>query len=173
MTPSVVLDAAIPADAPTFARLNREAFAGLAGRAWSARDFEEILNNANVLAVLARLEASGEIQVDAVGYALLRRAADEAELLSIAVVPSLSRHGIGRSLVLEAARLIEAAGVRRLFLEVAENNEAAIGFYSALGFRQDGRRPNYYPATQPDGGATSQTVAAILMSAPLPLHSDS
>jgi ribosomal protein S18 acetylase RimI-like enzyme len=41
-----------------------------------------------------------------------------------------------------------AAGAKKLFLEVAASNEAAVGLYGALGFTAVGRRLNYYS----DGG---------------------
>ena len=45
-----------------------------------------------------------------------------------------------------------ASGVRAVFLEVDEQNQPAIRLYARAGFREVGRRPNYYPA---DGGTAA------------------
>lgn len=78
------------------------------------------------------------------GLALARVAADEAELLTLAVHPGARRQGLGRTL-LDAA-LGEAArrGAAAMFLEVAERNAPARALYAAAGFRPVGRRPGYY-----------------------------
>ena len=67
-----------------------------------------------------------------------------AEVLDLRVLPSWRRQGYGRQL-LEAA-LQALAPVRRVDLEVRALNEAALGLYRDLGFRETGRRPQYYAA---------------------------
>jgi ribosomal-protein-alanine N-acetyltransferase len=79
------------------------------------------------------------------GLLLLGLAADEAEILTLAVLPASRRRGVARALVTAAASLAEAAGARRLFLEVAEGNAAARALYAGLGFVPVGRRRRYYP----------------------------
>ena len=41
-------------------------------------------------------------------------------------------------------RTLAAGGTRRVFLEVAANNAAALALYSRKGFVPCGRRPGYY-----------------------------
>ena len=48
--------------------------------------------------------------------------------------------GAGRHLLAAAIGAMLAAGVRRLFLEVAVDNAPAIGLYRAFGFTDEGRR---------------------------------
>ncbi len=73
-------------------------------------------------------------------------------MISIAVRPRLRQLGIGgvllRGLAAEAARL----GAGSMFLEVAEGNLAAQALYHACGFKQVGRRKDYYdkPRNSPD-----------------------
>jgi len=75
------------------------------------------------------------------GFIVIRPvAADEYEVLNLAVDPSMRRRGVAR-------RLLEDALAQRhgaWFLEVRESNSGAIGFYAALGFQRAGRRADYY-----------------------------
>ncbi len=74
------------------------------------------------------------------GFVLVRQAGDEAELLTIAVLPQARRHGIARSLL--AAVLSRVPGP--VFLEVAADNMAALAVYADAGFKPCGRRRDYY-----------------------------
>jgi ribosomal-protein-alanine N-acetyltransferase len=78
------------------------------------------------------------------GFASGRVAADEAEVLNLAVREDCRRQGEGRALVEELLRRFAKSGVSRVFLEVRESNRGAIGFYERMGFRQSGRREDYY-----------------------------
>ena len=85
---------------------------------------------------------------DAAGFVLVRVAADEAEILTLAVLPERQRHGLA-SLLMEAAnRKAALLGAAAMFLEVAESNDAARALYARLGYEQVGLRRRYYP----DGG---------------------
>jgi len=78
------------------------------------------------------------------GFILVRPAADEAEILAIGVLSGLRRRGLGRDLLAAATARLAAEGVRRLLLEVAEDNIAARRLYQRAGFAPVGRRPGYY-----------------------------
>jgi ribosomal-protein-alanine N-acetyltransferase len=78
------------------------------------------------------------------GFVLGRLVADEAEVLNLAVREECRREGEGRALVEELLRRFAESGVSRVFLEVRESNRGAIGFYEGMGFRQSGRREDYY-----------------------------
>ncbi|KAB2941595.1 MAG: ribosomal protein S18-alanine N-acetyltransferase [Hyphomicrobium sp.] len=78
------------------------------------------------------------------GFVIGRIAADEAEILSIGVAPEWQRRGIARQMVEGLARAARRAEVRRLFLEVASDNDPAIALYKSLGFKTAGRRKAYY-----------------------------
>ncbi len=80
-----------------------------------------------------------------VGFVMSRKAADEAEILSIVVAPSHRSDGLGA--VLLAAHLARLAeeGVAHVFLEVEEGNESAERLYRHFDFREVGRRKGYYP----------------------------
>jgi ribosomal-protein-alanine acetyltransferase len=89
------------------------------------------------------------------GFLIGRSAADEFEILNMAVAPAHRRSGIGARLVKEALAWLRTARVRRVYLEVRASNEAAISLYSRIGFRPCGRRARYY---------TSPVEDAILLS---------
>ncbi len=79
------------------------------------------------------------------GLILLRTAADEAEILTLAVHPEARRRGVGHALLTSGLALSDAAAV---FLEVAAANLPALALYYAAGFSQCGLRRQYYA----DGG---------------------
>ena len=112
--------------------LHRAAFAGV-GRGWSADE-------------IARLAAQGALIADDAGggFALIAVAADEAELLTIAVAPSARRAGVGAALLSKAIAEAAKAEAGRMFLEVAADNAPALALYRRAGFRDVGRRPRYY-----------------------------
>ncbi len=80
------------------------------------------------------------------GLLLLRVVADEAEILTIGVIHT--RRGIGRVLMEAGLAHARAKGATIMHLEVAANNEAALGLYNTLDFKPAGRRRAYYPDGQ-------------------------
>jgi [ribosomal protein S18]-alanine N-acetyltransferase len=78
------------------------------------------------------------------GMLMGRIAADEAEVLTLAVVPTARRQGIGAALLQEAMAVAAQRGGAVVFLEVATNNLAALALYRRAGFAEVGRRRRYY-----------------------------
>lgn len=118
-----------PEDAHALAALHAEAF----DAPWSETAFSDLLAAPGVA-----------VEVDADGFILTQTAADEAEILTLAVRPSARRRGLGRRLVEAAVARARLDGVERLFLEVAVGNAPARALYAACGFDEVGRRPGYY-----------------------------
>jgi ribosomal-protein-alanine N-acetyltransferase len=87
-----------------------------------------------------------------IGFAISRKAADEAEILSVVVSRSRRGEGLGRALLHAHIGQLAAHGVAQVFLEVEDGNVPAERLYRHLGFREVGRRSNYYP--KPDGSRT-------------------
>ena len=138
MAVDLVLSPLDALDLDRAAALHGESFVPLGERAWTRQDLAELLASPGVTGLL--LQAAGR---DA-GIALYRVAADESELLTIAVRPTERRRGLGRRLltvVIEGAR---KAGARTLFLEVGADNPPARALYETMGFRLIGRRAAYY-----------------------------
>lgn len=80
----------------------------------------------------------------AAGFALGRIIADEVELLTIAVHPTAQCSGQGRALLTAIETTAIAKGGETLFLEVAEDNAAAIRLYTRARYVPNGRRKGYY-----------------------------
>jgi ribosomal-protein-alanine N-acetyltransferase len=78
------------------------------------------------------------------GLVVFRIIADEAEILNLAVEPRRRRQGIASRLIEDAFATCKAAGVKTIFLEVRESNEAARNLYARIGFTENTRRPKYY-----------------------------
>ena len=78
------------------------------------------------------------------GYVVALDAADEGEILNLAVAPAGRRHGLGRALVQDILDTLAERGVRHVFLEVRESNAPARALYAAHGFKEVGRRKQYY-----------------------------
>lgn len=135
------------------------ALAGLHARAfdtpWSA-------------AALAQLIAQpGAVLVaEPEGFILLRVVADEAEVLTLAVSPEARRQGLGRRLVEAGVAGVKAEGAGRIFLEVADDNAAALTLYARCGFEPAGRRKGYY--VRPDGSRRDALLLALNLPQRLP-----
>jgi len=87
---------------------------------------------------------TAEIGKQVVGFIAVRIAADEHEILNLAVARAYRRQGVGTKLVKTALAWSRTAGAAKTFLEVRSTNLNAIAFYERLGFTLYGRRPNYY-----------------------------
>jgi len=118
--------------------LHRAAFAPLGERAWTRQEIAELLASPGVGGRL--LELVGK----AIGFALHRHVADEAEVLTIAVDPDRRRQGAGRALLDSVIAQARISGARSLFLEVGADNPAARALYRQAGFETVGSRTGYY-----------------------------
>jgi ribosomal-protein-alanine N-acetyltransferase len=79
-----------------------------------------------------------------VGFLVGRPAADEFEILNLAVGAKFRRKGIASLMIQTAIETARAAGVANIFLEVRASNEAGIALYTRLAFQACGQRKNYY-----------------------------
>jgi ribosomal-protein-alanine N-acetyltransferase len=116
---------------------------------WTAAAFADLLGQTGVFGLVTGAD----------GFILCRVVADEAEILTLAVRSEARRRGLARALVHAANDAAKLRGSTRLFLEVAEDNTAAISLYRSAGFASVGRRRGYYP--RPDGSAVDALVLAL------------
>lgn len=116
----------------TLAALHARAFAGQ-GRAWSAAEFAGLLAGPGVF-----------VAGDSRALALGRVVAGEAELLTLATDPSCRREGRARACLATFEAAARARGAEAVFLEVAEDNAAALSLYERAGFSRMARRKGYY-----------------------------
>ena len=99
---------------------------------------------ADALRLMLEMPGSFGLYAAEGGFILARVAADEAEVLTLAVVPAARRQGVGAALLETALTLVEEAGAGVMFLEVSTGNAAARALYAGAGFTEVGRRPRYY-----------------------------
>jgi len=144
---TAVVEPASLRDAPRLAQLHGASF----HRGWGETEFEAMLAERNTLVHRLRIRRT------IAGFAVSRMAADEAEILSIAVAASHRGRGLSRNLLLTHLGHLAGRGIRTVFLEVEENNQPARRLYERAGFTAAGRRERYY--RQPDG----EQLNALLM----------
>ena len=94
----------------------------------------------DALFLVAEAEASKAIG----GYVVAFDAADEGEILNLAVAPAGRRRGLGRALVQQILAALTTRGAQQIYLEVRESNAPARALYAAHGFKELGRRKQYY-----------------------------
>jgi len=109
-------------------------------RGWDTTEFEHLLADRAVICHAARPGGNGH----PVGFAMSRQVVDEAEILTVAVVTPWRGRGVAKSLMTTHLGRLAGRGVKTLFLEVAEDNIAALRLYRAFGFDEVGRRAAYY-----------------------------
>ena len=85
-----------------------------------------------------------------IGYAGLLVAADEGYIPNVAVDPSRRRHGVAAQLLQVFDNFARGNQLAFLTLEVRPSNAAAIALYRGFGFREVGRRRNYYDLPKED-----------------------
>lgn len=85
-----------------------------------------------------------EVGEGVAGYVVAVDAADEGEILNLAVAPTGRRQGLGRALVEHILDALGERGATKVFLEVRESNAAARALYAVYGFTEVGRRREYY-----------------------------
>jgi [ribosomal protein S18]-alanine N-acetyltransferase len=128
------LSEATARDAAAFAQLHAASFQ----RGWSEYEMERLLLDRAVIAHRATIGRT------TIGFILSRIAADEAEILSVAVSPRWRGRGLARSLLVLHLRRLAGMGATAVFLEVGERNEPATRLYARAGFQEVGRRQGYY-----------------------------
>jgi ribosomal-protein-alanine N-acetyltransferase len=123
---------AAAADAPALAALHAAAFPP--AEAWGP----------DAIRLMLEMPGAFGLMAPGRGFVLARVAADEAEVLTLAVVAACRRQGVGAALLAGAMAGAVLRGARTMFLEVSEANGAARALYAAAGFEEAGRRRRYY-----------------------------
>lgn len=144
---TALTEAAGRRDAARLAQLHGASF----HRGWGETEFEVMLTERNTL--VDRLRLGRKV----IGFAVSRMAADEAEILSVAIDTNERGRGLSRNLLLTHLGHLAGRGIRTVFLEVEENNQPARRLYEWAGFSVVGRRERYYQ--QPG----SEQLNALLM----------
>jgi len=108
---------------------------------WSAASFKSFLENPVHRAMVANIAPRGR---EPAGFILIRSIAGEAEILSIAVAPDHRESGVATGLLYKICDLLREERVKKIFLEVGQQNVAALRLYQKTGFKQVGDRKAYY-----------------------------
>ena len=85
-----------------------------------------------------------EIATEPAGMTLTRTVAGQAEIITIATIPTRQRLGVGAKLLKQAIAAATNLGAKTLFLEVAHSNSVARNLYTKAGLTETGRRKAYY-----------------------------
>lgn len=111
----------------------------LAGyNAWSETQVAKLIARETVLVCL---NSSNDALL---GFVFFSVVLDEAELLNIVVNPNYRQQGWAEKLLLALKQQLKSSGAATLFLEVAEDNTAALALYKKHQFKQIAVRKNYY-----------------------------
>lgn len=130
---------------------------------WTEASFIELLSHPGATAFLARVRERVDALPEPAGFVVGQIAADEAEVLTVGVLPRWQRRGVGSILVEGLSRAVKRAEAKRLFLEVAADNQAAFELYRKLGFTAVGMRKGYYDR----GGGKETAQDALVLALPL------
>ena len=112
---------------------------------WSRNMLAEELENA-LSAFLVALDDGDNV----VGYAGLQVILDEGSITNVAVRPDCRRQGIAGKLLQVFLDFARGNHLAFLTLEVRASNYDAIALYGSRGFREAGRRKNYYEHPRED-----------------------
>jgi ribosomal-protein-alanine N-acetyltransferase len=157
-TTSRIIRPAESFDIPVLAALHAACFTAPWDQHWTEQSFTDVLAMPGAGAVIAAVGS------EPVGFALARIAADEAELLLIGTRPDCRRGGHGRALMEHTLAALQRGGAMQVYLEVAEPNLAGLKFYASLGFREVGRRPDYFRGERPvDALVLARPVGAAIV----------
>ncbi len=146
------IEPAQPRDADAVAQLHAQSFY----RGWPRQDIEAYLLDTDTPTLVA-CDARRRVA----GFAMLRLLGDDAVLMNIAVSPKYRGKGVGAALMRACFEDLRMTASRRMILEVATDNPAAIRLYAKLGFTKLGERQGYY--ARPDG----KPATALVMARPL------
>ena len=126
---------ATSADAVAIAAAEEEIFTD----PWSMRDILSYICSEGGMCYVATSDGG-----DILSYVIGRVIAPEGEIYRIATRPTARRRGVAYRLLDYAMKTEKGRGLECTFLEVRESNTAARNLYHSYGFRDMGRRKNYY-----------------------------
>jgi [ribosomal protein S18]-alanine N-acetyltransferase len=124
-------------DAPAIAEILRDS---TEAAQWPPGSYPKLAESPGGLVLACEAEPNGQL----VGFVGARQAADEAEILNIAVHRDFRRKGIASALLHAALDGFRRSAIARVFLELRESNLPARNLYDRHGFVPSGRRTAYY-----------------------------
>lgn len=123
---------ALKEDLPVMAEIEKECIPD----PWSLRSFEAEFERDG--SVFLAAEEDGQV----CGFVTASRVLDEVSVFNVAVSENYRRRGIAEEMLLKLKEMCADASF--ITLEVRESNNAAIRLYEKLGYKEVGRRKNFY-----------------------------
>lgn len=122
-----------------------EAFCFPHSSTWSAAQFRNYPDQPGAILI-----------AHAQGFISGRVTADEAEIITVAVMPEARKLGVATQMLTSFLKQAADMQAQSVFLEVVDSNTAALKLYKGFGFEQVGLRKQYY--RWPDGTANDALV---------------
>ena len=118
---------------PLFAPIASKIHSACFDRGWTEKEFSRLLNL-----------PTSRLWMSETALLLCSHVADEMEILTICVLPEVRRQHQASDLLQEMCSYAKEKNIKKIFLEVAEDNLAAQKLYASFNFVQTGRRSGYY-----------------------------
>lgn len=126
------------AGADILAEIYHLAFQNMQEQVWDAQTFKELFEIEGTSSYIL------EKNTQPLGFIMLRKLHDEVEIITFCILPKWCNNGYATFLLEWMIRRLQKQKIKRVFLEVRENNEAAKKLYNKCCFRKVGRRAGYY-----------------------------
>jgi ribosomal-protein-alanine acetyltransferase len=106
---------------------------------WSIEDYQNEVENPNSIFLVAEEKAI-------IGFILMRliTSLDVAEISNVGIKKEFQKQGIGKLFFGEIIKELKPLNIKKIELEVRQQNLQAINFYKKFHFKQDGIRKNFY-----------------------------
>jgi len=124
-----------PADAPAISEILRDSNQAAQ---WPFESYATLADSPSGILLVC------EAKTQVVGFMAARQAADQAEILNIAVHIDFRRKGVASALLAGALDAFRRSAIAQVFLELRESNLPARTLYERHGFIRTGRRKSYY-----------------------------
>ena len=105
---------------------------------WTYNILKDELASDNSKYIVATLNS------EIVGFAGIKVAGDQADVMNIVTNKAYRKQGIGTLLLNSLISICKDLNLTSIFLEVNQNNYPAIILYESIGFKKIGIRKNYY-----------------------------
>lgn len=146
---SIVIELARDRDARSIALLARDEIEYGLGWRYRPEAIRGFLHDSETLVLVARANVVDNSNSEVAGFAVMTYSNIDAHLLLLAVSPQHRRKGIAQRLLAWLEKTALYAGVKTVFLEVRQDNSAALTFYESVGYQRIELAHNYYRG--PDG----------------------
>ena len=131
-----------PSHSFLLAEIYEQSFKGAPEQSWSQSDINRLLEVPGTKAIIISYH---DVPI---GFSIIREIIDEAEIITFCILPNWCNNGYATLLLEWIINKLQLRSFKRLFLEVRENNEAAINLYKKCSFTIIGRRKGYYNSSQ-------------------------